>query len=31
MTWPDVLHLAHLVLLMLVTGGFVHLAVSNDA
>jgi hypothetical protein len=31
MTWPDVLRLAYLVLLILVTGGLVYLAVSNDA
>jgi len=31
MTWPDWLRLAYLVLLVLVTGGFVYLAVSNDA
>jgi hypothetical protein len=31
MTWPDWLRLAYLVLLILVTGGFVYLAVSNDA
>jgi hypothetical protein len=30
-TWPDWLRLAYLVLLILVTGGFVYLAVSNDA
>jgi len=31
MTWPDWLRLAYLVLLILVTGGFVYLAVSDDA
>ena len=31
MIWPDWFRLAYLVLLILVTGGFVYLAVSNDA